>query len=725
MANPFPTSINNLVGVLNKRGIKRESAELLELRTLTTGETEPYLGTRLKGSIAFTEALPYFDADGHPLGEPHFYRFRINYTPGWEPPEGNWKEYPKYKSPLRKGEFAYLPRGVGIDWVAVHGNPDISVILTEGEYKAIKVCGAWNKPCIGLGGVWMFHARQTTWPQGMDMDVLGRTFYIVFDADKESTYDTPLKGGVQGVEGAAKRLATKLYSQGGVPVLLFIARTSTFIKAREKDPNAKMGLDDFIDAGGKWEELEAQKSDPVENSGLARLMDTYAFYGGEKTGILNVKTGNFYKTAEFHDLEAPARQVTTLEKGGKLTTMVTQLSKAWLVHNDRPVFDRWVFEPGEGSGLDQSRGTYNRWNGMAVEGWVGPGEGAAYKHVVGEWRKFIKGLCGEGWEYFEKWAADLFQNPGRKTTIAVLLRCSLNGVGKSLLGEVLRDMVGPKHSARMGLSDVTHHFNALLADRVLVQVDEANDVRKEHDSALKNLVTAEECTVTLKGRDTVVVKNYARIFITSNHISPIVLDEHNRRFFVMEPDLSEEDERGEWAKWVGDKVAKLLRSAEGLRMLRWHLGTIDLSDWVPTAHVPKTAAMMDVVENSTSKTVEFFAQVWEAFQMDLEGVWVFGPRIMGSPEGKLLAARFKDKVKLSKGQVLTHVMKVPGEANAKRVRIFVRAGRDPLPAKAAPDQGLTLEARGGTVDNKWLLDRMTAAEKAFSAWQGVIPSGKY
>jgi hypothetical protein len=725
VSSPFPTSINKLAEILNKRGITKEQAVTLELGPMVVEEAFRHLGYKAKGSISFLEALPYFDADGHPLGEPQFYRFRVNYTPGWSPPEGDWDDYPKYRGPYRKGEFAYLPRGVGIDWVAVHGNPEVPVIITEGEYKAIKVCSAWKQPCIGLGGVWMFHARKTTWPEGMDMDVLGRTFYIAFDADKESTYDTPLKGGVRGVEGAAKRLANKVYSQGGKPILLFIARTATFTKARESNPDAKMGLDDYIEAGGTWKELLAQFADPIESAGLAYLMDTYAFYRGEKPGVVNVKTGHFYKTVEFKDVEANCKQKVLIEKGGKLVETVLKYAPVYLEHEDRPEFSRWVFEPSTAPGLCQAEGTYNRWEGMTIEGWVGPGEGERYRELVSEWRKFIKGLCGDGWEYFEKWAADLYQNPGRKTTIAMLLRCSLNGVGKSLLGEVLRDMVGPKHSARMGLGDVTHHFNALLGDRVLVQVDEANDVRKEHDSALKNLVTADECTVTLKGRDTIIVKNYARIFITSNHISPIVLDEHNRRFFVMEPVLTEEDERGEWAQWVNLVIAKLLRSAEGLRMLRWHLGSLDLSDWVPTAHVPKTAAMMDIVEASTSKTVEFFTQVWEAFLADPEGVWVFGPMIMRSPDCKLLAGRFKDKVKLTNGQYITHVMKVPGEASSKRVPIFVRAGRDRLPEKRVKDQGNTLDTAVCAVDNKWLLDRMTAAEKAFNSWSGVVPSGKY
>lgn len=722
----FPTPINMLSGILQKRSITREQAEVLQVGPMSVEEAYRHLGYKAKGNIAFLEAIPYFDADGHPLGEPHFHRFRVNYAQGWTPPEGSWDEYPKYRSPYRKGEFAYLPRGVGIDWVAVHGNPDVPVIITEGEYKAIRTCAAWNKPCIGLGGIWMFHARSTTWPQGMDMDVLGRTFYIVFDADKESTHDTPLKGGIRGVEGAANRLATKVYSQGGVPVLLYLARTPTFIKARESDPDTKMGLDDFINAGGTWKELEAQRADPIESAGLAYLMDTYAFYRGEKPGVVNIKTGHFYKTNEFRDVEANCKQKVLVEKGGKVMEQTLKFAPVFLEHEDRPEFNRWVFEPSSPPGLDQALGTYNRWGGMVVEGWVGPGEQEAYRELVSEWRKFIRGLCGaEGWEYFEKWAADLFQNPGRKTTIAMLLRCSLMGVGKSLLGEVIRDMIGAKHSARMGLGDVTHHFNALLGDQVFVQVDEANDVRKEHDSALNNLVTAEECAVTLKGRDTILVKNYARIYITSNHTAPIVLNEHNRRFFVMEPDLTEKDSKGEWAKWVGERVAPLLRSAEGLRMLRWHLGAIDLSGWVPTAHVPKTDAMRNVVEASSSKTGEFFQQFWEAFQHDEEGVWVFGPALQRSPDYKLLLSRFKDKVRLTEGQALTHVTKMPGETGAKRVWIFVRADQKRLPEKRVADQGLTLDNADAALDGKWFGTRATAAEKSFNLWQGVANSSKY
>ena len=722
----FPTPINPRAAILQKRHITNEQADILKVGPMPLDEAIGHLGYRPKGSINYLEALPYFDADGHPLGDPQFFRFRVNYTPGWEPPpDQDWKDYPKYRSPYKKGEFAYLPRGVGMDWVAIGGQPEVPIIITEGEYKSIRVCSAWDQPCIGLGGVWMFCAKSADWPQGMDLQLLNRECYIAYDADKESTFEHPLKGGNRGVDGAAKRLANKLYNQGAVPYLLYIARTETFIKARAKDINTKMGIDDFIDAGGTWGELLATRENPITHAGLAYLMEKYAFYRGASPGVVRVSDGEYYRVADWYNVESNCVGTSLVEKGNKLVSVKIKFPIMYMEHPERPDFDKWVFEPSLLPGLDQERGTFNRWRGMAVECRPGDAIGSAerYQEIVAMWRTFIEKLCGSGADYFEKWVADLFQNPGRKTTIAMLLRSALNGVGKSLLGEILRDIVGEKHSIRMSLGDVLHHFNAPIADRVLIQVDEANDFRKEHDSALKNMVTAEECVVTLKGRDSVVVKSYARLFITSNSVSPIVLDEHNRRFYVMEPNLTEADEKGEWGKWVGNVAAKELRSAEGLRMLRWYFDTLDIRDWVPTAHVPQTEAMLDMLEVSTSKSSELINAIWREFLADEVGIWVISKRLMAQPESKLLWARFKDKIKNTKGQSISHIMKMPGESKTERVRIFVRGGVAPLPARNVAGQGWELEK--GASMNEALVKYSTAAERAYSAWSGVLPSSKY
>lgn len=724
----FPTPISAKSSVLHKRHITHEQSLILDLKTVSSEESIDYLGYKPKGSVAFVETMPYWDMYGHPLGDPQFYRCRINYTPGWEPPEGDWKDYPKYRSPRKKGELVYLPRGLGMDWVGIFGEPSVPIVITEGEYKSIRVCTAWDTPCIGLGGVWMFHASKMGWPEGMDMTFAGREFYVTYDADPESTHEHPLKGGAKGPDGAAKRLANKLYQEGAVPWLLYIARTETFIKARASDINVKMGVDDFIDAGGTWGELLATRENPIEHAGLAYLMDRYAYYRGSPSGVVNVANGLIYRVRDWMDVEANCIGTSMVEKGGKLVPLKIRFPMLYMEHAERPGFDNWIFEPGADSGLDQERGTFNRWRGMAIEGNIGPGEQERYQEIVAMWRRFIERLCGaESWEYFEKWVADLFQNPGRKTTIAMLLRSSLTGVGKSLLGEILRDIVGPRHSVKVSLEHAMGHFNSLMGDKVLVQIDEANDVRKEYESKMLDMITSEETEVTLKGRDTVVVKNYARLFLSSNGVAPLVLNEHNRRVYVMEPTLSVDDAKGEWGIWVGEVVAKVLRSHEGLRMLRQHFNALDIADWVPTSRVPQTAAMMDVVEASSSKNNELVEALWRAFLDDEAGIWVATPRLRASPEGKVLWSRFKDKLKTTGGQFLTHVTKLPGETGAKRVWVFVRSGVRRLPQKHVVDQGWAIDtdAMDATRLKELMVSGTGKAEKSYAEWSGILPSSKF
>jgi len=719
----FPIPINSKAAILQKRHITNEQAEILKVGPIPLDEAALLLNYRPKGSIAFVEAIPYFDAEGHPLGEPQqFHRFRINYSPGWVPPEGDWKDYPKYRSPYRKGEFAYLPRGVGMDWLAIAGEPQVPVIITEGEYKAIRVCSAWDIPCVGLGGVWMFHANKAGWPAGFDMNLMDRVVYIVYDADAESTDEHPLKGGVHGPHGASRRLATKLYQAGAKPILLYIARTETFARARTKDLNAKMGIDDFIDAGGTWDELAGKHENPIEHKGLAYLFNRYAFCRGVPTGIVEIDTGVFYRVNDWRDVEANCIENTMVEKGGKLVPLRLQFTKIYMEHESRPEFSRWVFEPSLAPGLSQESGAYNRWKGMAVEGHVGPGEAERYQEIVAMWKTFSGKVFGSGRDFAEKWIADIFQYPGRKTTQAMLLRSTLNGIGKSLIVEIIRDIIGPVHSTRVDLSDISGDFNNLVADRILLQIDEANDVQKQFDSLLKNMVSAEEIPVRIKFKDSVVVHNYARLFLTSNSISPIMLNEHNRRFFVMEPDLRASDETGEWAKWVNNVVAKTLRSAEALRMLRWYFDTVDLSDWNPTAHVPKTEAMMDIVEASSSKGNELVDHLWRAFLDDSVGIWVVWDRLRTDQHSKRTWTSFYDKLKLTGGQALSFVMKVPGETGAKRVRVLVRGNIKPLESERASDQGLVLV--NGSVDKDVLLKAMNATQRAYSEWSGVLPKGR-
>ena len=686
------------------------------------------------GPIEHLERLPYYDLTGNTIKDPKignidFVRYRIQRPSGWAPtPKGtigrNGKPIKdaKYLSPKGSSTFVYLPRLDGLDWTEVAANPNIPVMITEGEFKAYSMCKV-GTICIGLTGVQAFGKNGEPFPYPLsEFAHLGRQYIIAFDADSESDSETTLK--VE-VAQAAMRLASKLAIAGGDPRLVHIARTATFKIAREGDSNCKMGLDDFLFAGGTPAELLATATIAVNCQDMAVLRSTYAYYTGEGPHIVNTQNGNVYKTGAFvNELEVKRVRLQERAQGAPIKVYV---AKEFVEARDRPEIDRKVFWPHFPMGFDPEARIYNEWRGFAVEGSVGAGEGDKYNNVVKVWKKFIKGLFGDHDWYFEKWLAHMFQKPGEKTTLAVILASPLNGVGKSLLGEIIRGMVGVESSVAIELDRAMKNFNAPLARKIFLQMDEAEGKFSGHESKLKDLVTADTVVIEKKNFDPIVVDNFARVFLTSNSVAPIRLDAENRRFLVVVPNMTKAFSLGEWGPWVSDVVAKTLKSADGLRMLRWYLDKVDLTGWDPCARVVVTEAMMEMVEASRSKSSDVVDGLWEAFGEDEAGLWVLIPELR--KKDAPVWANFIAKLKSEGGQTLAHTYKMKGGKTQKCV-VIDRSGRLPRHKPPASDQWHLMNA--GSDGERFVLsgEDCVAAERrastAYVTWKGlVLPDAKY
>ena len=105
--------------------------------------------------------IPYFDRAGVPIfferdGERiSFLRIRYLAEPAVR---GFTKLKPQRYAQLKgSGVHAYFPRIR--DWQEIAANPDVPVVIVEGELKALKAC-IEGVPTIGLGGVDNFRTRQ-------------------------------------------------------------------------------------------------------------------------------------------------------------------------------------------------------------------------------------------------------------------------------------------------------------------------------------------------------------------------------------------------------------------------------------------------------------------------------------------------------------------------------------------------------------------------------------
>lgn len=709
MAN-FPTAISTLAGVLNKRQLTPDDAKNIELKICSQSEAEDELRTRLYGNIDFTERLPYHGLHGEYLD---FARYRINYKDaGTYIKDGKVERHPKYRSP--KGDqrqFVYLPKVGGLDWENIVINENEPLMITEGEYKAITACKA-GIPCVGLGGIWTFyHTAGYNMPPPLDQARwIGKQVLICYDADQESTQDAPLK---PTVGQAAMALATKLYKLGAVPRLLYIARTTAFAEARKRDPKTKMGLDDFIMAHGDIDELFSTVHNPIECRDLADLNAQYAQCRGlAGTGVMEIGLGKLYRVQDFKNVEMHRIRKSVGPKGGVTKVYVAE---EFLEQRDKPTVDRIVFEPAWKPGYDRERAIYNQWTGWASLGDMLEHEGK--REVDRTWRKLIEKLFGEHADYFERWCAHLMQRPGEKTSIGVILVSVLNGVGKSLLGEILRGMVGDVHGKACQLERLKSNFNAILERCLLLQVDEANGLQDGLESKLNDLITSDTVTIERKGFDAVTVSNYMRIYMTSNSMRPIRMNRENRRWLVVNAGVVE-SELEDWSRWC-DQAARVLKSPEGLGALRERLLRLDISDWNPTARVVVTEYMDEMVESSMSWNSRRVELLIDAYEEDWKAgkPWVTTATSSSVAGGKVWED-VRALIRTRGGRTLTHTFRMVGKPT-KGVVLDLDGSMPYKMDSAGPSNGTkrVLDVKGDL--SRWDCDWGAAVQRAAKAWNDI------
>ncbi|HEY5208172.1 MAG TPA: DUF3854 domain-containing protein [Stellaceae bacterium] len=230
-------------------------------------------------------AIPYFDPlTGAPAtwsdGGKQRAFMRVRYLGdeprGFLPPSVKQQRYDQPAgSPVR----AYFPCGTGIDWPKVLADPQVPLVMTEGEVKAIAACDA-GIPTIGLGGVDSFTNDGAFLPELATIAWQSRQVIVCYDSDR---------AGNPAIQAAEKRLAQELRRRGAVVLIATIPPA---------DDGVKVGLDDYV-----------------------------ALYGAERTELMLL-------AAE----PAPGKPVITL-KSGKLNESLEELDAAFVASGE-PVYQR-------------------------------------------------------------------------------------------------------------------------------------------------------------------------------------------------------------------------------------------------------------------------------------------------------------------------------------------------------------------------------------------------
>lgn len=230
----------------------------------------------------------------------------------------------------------------------------------------------------------------------------------------------------------------------------------------------------------------------------------------------------------------------------------------------------------------------NQWGGFETEPartkdgrW--PNE-SDVKPFVDYVRNVIADNRKEVFEWVMGWVADIVADPGDKKGTALVL-VGLPGAGKSYLGDIIRSIVGTRHTAQTNdIENVTAKHNTQFANKLFIQCDEATNSRQKAMTArLKSLITDPYQKVEPKNVDSYEVEALARFMATSNDKKDAIhLPDglNDRRFTVVQVNESKRQDVKYWTelrKWCSDNkglvMAYLMNYEYNRSMLRRCLTT--------------------------------------------------------------------------------------------------------------------------------------------------------
>ena len=251
--------------------------------------------------------------------------------------------------------------------------------------------------------------------------------------------------------------------------------------------------------------------------------------------------------------------------------------KHWMASPERRQFRRIVFDPSE-SVSDEN---YNLWSGFS---------GRAQKGNCSLFLDHLRDNVCVGnkahYEWILGWFAALFQSPTKKLGTSLVLR-GKQGVGKTIVGKLIGELLGKHYLLVSNPRYVTGRFNSHLFPLLLLHADEAfwaGD--KQAEGMLKDTITGDEHLLEFKYKEPVKVRNYIRLLVTSNESWVVPVGLNDRRFAVFDVGQDQIQNR--------DYFNAIVQQMDngGREALLYHLLHYDYSS-VPLHRIPETLAQHD------------------------------------------------------------------------------------------------------------------------------------
>lgn len=157
---------------------------------------------------------------------------------------------------------------------------------------------------------------------------------------------------------------------------------------------------------------------------------------------------------------------------------------------------------------------------------------------------------------FTQWLSHIFQRPQDRPSWHVMLTSDV-GTGKGFLVESILHPLLHHTSVVSSFQHVMGKFSTMLADNLLVLLDDPAQGNDDTQTKLKSLLSEERAYCEPKGLQGGMVKTYTRFILASNDARPLHLAENERRWWSPAPLIHRHDkeETQRFIKTLADWLA--------------------------------------------------------------------------------------------------------------------------------------------------------------------------
>jgi len=217
----------------------------------------------------------------------------------------------------------------------------------------------------------------------------------------------------------------------------------------------------------------------------------------------------------------------------------------------------------------------------------------------------VKWVFGDVAEVFLDWLAHIEQKPGELPHFGWLHISREHGTGRNWIATVLGKVWLGNVALNFKLIETLEKgFNEPLSCAHLAVIDEINaggTSQWKYASQLRQLVTEDRRLINPKFGQQRTEYNVCRWLIFSNHTGALPLDEHDRRFWVVNKPLVPK------AESVYQEMYRLIGNQEFIDSVRFYLSNRDISKFDAGQRPPLNDAKIDLAMASKSEA-DFLAQ---------------------------------------------------------------------------------------------------------------------